>query len=251
MVAPIDTKQLPGGSQTRCEAGTEGLGSCKDSRVAWGEAFWLFPWFFLIAGKFRRDAASRSAHRERSVFMLRACTSQWRRLLLPALLLMLVMVSPASAIVVTDYVTFTASNFSPTAPTDPVTGSFTITYNPYLVYIDQSAPISSFSSNIPFTTSPTVALSSDPSGYFYVGGLLNTVEDIIGSSDDFRLFISTINISPIFQSFTYSLAATGGIYTSHDVTGTVTPVPMPPSAFLLGSGLIPLAWFRRRKRLGK
>jgi hypothetical protein len=29
------------------------------------------------------------------------------------------------------------------------------------------------------------------------------------------------------------------------------PVPLPPSALLLGSGLIPLAWARRKKRLGK
>jgi hypothetical protein len=29
------------------------------------------------------------------------------------------------------------------------------------------------------------------------------------------------------------------------------PVPLPPAAFLLGSGLIPLAWAVRKKRLGK
>jgi hypothetical protein len=30
-----------------------------------------------------------------------------------------------------------------------------------------------------------------------------------------------------------------------------TAVPIPPSALLLGAGLIPLAWARRKKRLGK
>jgi hypothetical protein len=32
---------------------------------------------------------------------------------------------------------------------------------------------------------------------------------------------------------------------------TVTPVPVPAAVLLLGSGLIPLAWFRRRNRGGK
>ncbi len=33
--------------------------------------------------------------------------------------------------------------------------------------------------------------------------------------------------------------------------GTLTPVPLPPTALLLASTLIPLAWARRKKRLGK
>lgn len=32
---------------------------------------------------------------------------------------------------------------------------------------------------------------------------------------------------------------------------SVSSVPLPPSVFLLGTGLIPLAWVRRKKRLGK
>jgi hypothetical protein len=36
-----------------------------------------------------------------------------------------------------------------------------------------------------------------------------------------------------------------------DWTYTQSLVPIPSAAYLLGAGLIPLAWFRRRNRLGK
>lgn len=42
-------------------------------------------------------------------------------------------------------------------------------------------------------------------------------------------------------------------FDTHSLTGgalTGTTVPLPPSAFLLGSGLIPLVWTRRKKLLG-
>jgi len=34
-------------------------------------------------------------------------------------------------------------------------------------------------------------------------------------------------------------------------SGTLDPVPLPPSAFLLSTGLIPLVWWRRKKPFGR
>ncbi|MGP8049753.1 MAG: hypothetical protein ACLPYB_04005 [Desulfobaccales bacterium] len=47
------------------------------------------------------------------------------------------------------------------------------------------------------------------------------------------------------------ISLTGGDPTFYAAGGTIDPVPLPPSAFLLGSGLIALAWARRKQRLRK
>ena len=53
----------------------------------------------------------------------------------------------------------------------------------------------------------------------------------------------------------YGVVASSTSYAYYNLTGgslslTDTVVPLPPSAFLLGSGLIALVWTRRKKRLG-
>jgi hypothetical protein len=48
-----------------------------------------------------------------------------------------------------------------------------------------------------------------------------------------------------------SLAGGGNGFTFLTGSWSVAPVPVPPTIWLLGSGLIPLAWFRRRNRWGK
>jgi hypothetical protein len=171
--------------------------------------------------------------------------------MMPVLLLMLVMVSPARATMMTYDVTFSALNFSPDAP--PVTGSFTITFDPTLTYTDATAPITSFSTTI---AHGTVAIDypfpgSQPD-YLLVGGVLNGVDTLMEATDDFALGIAYFPTNPTFDEFMFTKSGVHYVYyDSKTVTGTVTPVPLPPAGLLLGAGLIGLAVARRRKRWGK
>jgi hypothetical protein len=101
--------------------------------------------------------------------------------------------SPASAATVSDLVTFSATDFqtiNAPAPVDPVTGSFTLSFDPTLDYTDSTTGISLTSLNIALgsTLSFTYNHTSD---FLQVGGLFDgagTIQ-IAPSTDDFFLQI--------------------------------------------------------------
>ena len=107
-----------------------------------------------------------------------------------------------------DLVTFSATSFSSgspgaTPPVDPVTGSFTITFDPTMTYTDQTAGIKLTGLNIPLDSS--LAFNYSPAGPvadgLVVGGLADGVCCLTinpTSSSDFYLYVTTFTTSPTF-----------------------------------------------------
>ncbi len=185
--------------------------------------------------------------------------------------LMLVTTLSASAATMTDLVTFSANTFQASGgspalspPTDPVTGSFTITYDPALTYADTTSGIAlntlniSLGSSLSFNYSPS---SQTVDGVTYaahelvVGGISDGAGQILLPSNDFWLFVNTFPTSPTFNQVGYSTASsnTNAFFTldgtgSVTVTPEITPTPLPATLPLFAGGLGVVGYLTRRKR---
>lgn len=199
----------------------------------------------------------------------------------------------ANAALITETVSVTANDiyrFLPTfsgpgiAPIDPVSVSFTLTYDPALAYVDNTANITLNSTNL--VLDYPLAFSYDPNdvntfggtipgGRLRVGGLFGgdafgTNADrvqVSPTTNDFWLYIDDFNTAPEFLSLGYAQTAQGNNnlygtlknepgFADSDVTFTVTdettpggvPVPEPSSMILWGTGLLAMGFLRRRRR---
>jgi hypothetical protein len=141
--------------------------------------------------------------------------------------------SPASAGTVSDLVTFNATDFQTInipAPVNPVTGSFTISFDPTLDYTDSTTGISLNSLNIVLgsTLSFTYNHTND---FLQVGGLANGAGTIqySPSTDDFYLQIFGLGAgTPTFNQLGYtqtSYSSDNYFYTLNQ-TGTVSATPI-------------------------
>jgi len=187
---------------------------------------------------------------------------------------MLVATLPARAATVSDYVTFSATSFSGgappsytggTAPVDPVTGAFTITFDPTQTYTDSTTGITLNSLNISLDSALSFTYSPNPytaGGFPFPGGALIVGGNSAGaccitlpSTDpDFYLQILSFTTTPTYNQLGY-LTADGNFFygTISDGSVTVTPVaatPLPAAFPLFGTGLGAmglLGWRRKRK----
>ena len=160
----------------------------------------------------------------------------------------------ANAAIVSDLVTFTASGFTSAfgqpVPTDPVTGSFTITFDPTQTYIDQTVGITlnslniSLGSALAFDYSPTGNTHGD-ADELVVGGLEDGADSVFLSPtvfDDFYLHILTYSSTPTFQQVGYTTSSdtadTNYFYTDlpDSCAGSVTVTP------ITGSTPEPATW---------
>jgi PEP-CTERM motif len=178
----------------------------------------------------------------------------------------------ANAALVNDLVTFTGSGitsaFGEPVPTDPVTGSFTITFDPTQTYVDQTVGITLKSLNIvldsalSFDYSPTGNTHGD-ADELVVGGLQDGADSTQISPtvfNDFILHIMTYSSTPTFQQVLYTTASatpdTNLFFTDLPESGagsvTVTPiipggVPEPSTWAMMLAGFAGLGFLGYRQ----
>jgi len=152
------------------------------------------------------------------------------------------------AAIVSGTYTFNATGFTTGAPTDPVHGAVSITFNNSLSYNGQSSGISLVSSNIGLDSTVEFDYFSTPD-ILVIGGSAAGVMNSDPSSRDFALYIGNASTAPMVTTFTYS-AGSGTVYTASTDSVTFAPaasIPEPASLLLLSAGVGMIAVASRRK----
>jgi hypothetical protein len=192
---------------------------------------------------------------------------------LAASAIMLIATLPAKAASVTDDVTFSASGFTSfptgvTPPTDPVTGSFTITFDPTQTVTDSTGITLntqniSLDSSLVFDYSPSAYTISTPdgpasfaAGELVVGGSFDGAATVQygPATNDFTLQISSFTTSPVMTLLLYAQTSDDNTFfynsvESVSVTPVVSATPVPAALPLFAGGLGVIGLFgRRRKR---
>jgi hypothetical protein len=175
----------------------------------------------------------------------------------------------ANAALVHDLVTFSASDFqigegSDPAPKDPVTGSFTITFDPTQTYSDSTSGIIldglniTLGSALSFSYSPTTIPGVISADELIVGGVFDGAAKVqyTPSTDDFWLFINNFTTAPVFDQLGYTQTAVSSDNLFYTVNGTgsvsVTPltsVPEPATWAMLLAGFAGLGLLGYRQTI--
>jgi hypothetical protein len=171
-----------------------------------------------------------------------------------ALLLTVIIGLPkiVNAVLITETINFTATDFTSQilAPQDPVSGSFTFTFESSL------APVTGSLTDIALNiaghayTLAEVGFTTDSNATSVgIGGLVNGIFQIVSNSGDDFTFVTGLPI-PSEGVFLYAVSGTNAIFTATTVTVTTgpvaAPIPEPTTWLLLGSGLAGLIVLRRR-----
>ena len=122
-------------------------------------------------------------------------------------------VSMGAAATITRLYTFSASGFEAGAPTDPVTGSVTVTFDPLVS--NANLPVDAIVLTIgTHTYTPAEVGAEYTAGLdeLLVGGLLNGISAVSAGTDDFFVALTQAStLTPGFGFFVYSTAG-GGIF---------------------------------------
>jgi hypothetical protein len=161
----------------------------------------------------------------------------------------------ASAAIVSGTLTFTAQNFGPGAPVDPVTGTVTFSFdNAASIFNATSGGAVQFSVtglNLPGSWTPVMSYLKDNTiGGFRLVDVLSFGHSANGGTatafgtDDWRVAFNNISTAPSFREFTYTTTAlTNGQYQTF-----VGRVPEPGTLGLAAFALAGLVGVRRRAR---
>ena len=160
-----------------------------------------------------------------------------------------------------------ASAFGQSAPVDPVTGSFRITFDNTKTYVSDTADIHIQTLNIDlgsllaFTFSPSGVMGQSSPDELVVGGLQDDPAHVQFSpaSNDFWLFIQNVSTAATFDQVGYSQTSVNGdnLFFTNDHTGSIGVTPVIPSGvpepstwamMLLGFAGFGYASFRRTSK---
>jgi hypothetical protein len=136
---------------------------------------------------------------------------------------------------------FVANGFFPEgAPVDPVTGSFSVTFDNTNTAFNVTRDISITNLNIALDGSPAFTYFSD-FDFLVIGGLPNGALIVGVGFNDFHLGVRDVSTNPVFFEFSYS--HTGAITNFTALSGRLTPstVPEPVTLSLLSLGLVSFA----------
>ncbi len=158
-------------------------------------------------------------------------------------------VASAQANTITLNYDFSATGYGVSAPVDPVTGSFSVTFDNATDLIDVTSGITLTGLNIALDSAPsfTYLQSIDE---LSIGGLENGANNGVSQTNDFVLVLQNVSTAPSLAVLSYVQSGTGpndGFVGFGTLTPTA-PVPEPASVTLLGLGLAGIGARRWRQR---
>lgn len=161
----------------------------------------------------------------------------------------------AAATTITQTITFAASDFASVsgnvpAPVSPVSGSFKLTFDPALIYTNETSGILLNGIDIAVGGVPVFSYVPNFGDVVTIGMDLAGGSGVQWGTNDFFLLFSLTSNAPLSVTFGYSQVGSDNFFTTNNVALTrVTQTPIPGSVLMLLTGLGAMGgvgFFRKR-----